>query len=102
MPDMENQQPLAVEMYADLKRTNAFKDKLIFVLIGVVLALIIVLAGTNIYHIYQWSQFETIVVDSGDGDGNANYVQGDNSGGIYNGESGSQAEEEGELPGNQD
>lgn len=78
--------PLASEIYDDLKKSIKFRDRLIYVLISVITILIISLAGTNIYHIYQWSQFETVVVDSGDGYGNANYVQGDNSGGIYNGE----------------
>ena len=81
-----HQMPLASEMYEDFKRENHFKERLIFVLICIILALVLALAGTNIYHIYQWSQFDTVVVDS-DGSGHANYVQGDNTGGIYNGES---------------
>lgn len=83
----KNTEPLASEMYADLKR-HAFFLK---ILVGVLLAALI---GTNVYHIYQWSQFETVVVDSGDGEGNANYVQGDNQGGIYNGEGNSETPEE--------
>lgn len=67
----------------------------------VIAILIALLAATNVYHIYQWSQFETVVVDSGEGSGNANYVQGDNTGGIYNGEGNSQAQEERENEGNQ-
>ena len=44
--------------------------------------------------IHQWSQFDTYVVDSGEG-GNANLVQGDNTGGIYNGtDSGASAQED--------
>ncbi len=80
-------EPLASEMYADLKRHTFFLK----ILVAVLLAGLI---GTNLWHIYQWSQFDTIVVDSGDGEGNANYVQGDNSGGIYNGEGSGQAPEE--------
>ena len=53
------------------------------IVIGV---LVIALAATNIYHIHQWSQFDTIVVDSGEGNGNANLVQGDVGGDILNGE----------------
>lgn len=77
--------PLATEMYEDLKNTNQFLRRLLiasFIVIGILVG---ALAGTNIYHIYQWSQFDTIVVDSDQGP--ANYVQGDNTGGIYNGES---------------
>lgn len=90
----EKETPLASEMYEDLKRANRFKEKLIYILLAVVGVLIIALAVTNIYHIYQWSQFETVVVDSGEGAGNANYVQGDNTGGIFNGE-GDRSQEEG-------
>ena len=57
------------------------------------------MAATNLYHIHQWSQFETIVVDSGEGDGNANYVQGDNTGGIFNGQGYRETEEEGQAQG---
>ena len=86
MTNNENSaQPLATEMYEDLKKANQFKEKVIFWLVGVIVLLIVALVGTNVYHIYQWSQFDTIVVDSDQGP--ANYVQGDNTGGIYNGES---------------
>lgn len=91
---MDEKQSLASEMYEELKKATKFREKIIFILLGVVGALIVALAATNLYHIHQWSQFETIVVDSGDGSGNANYVQGDNTGGIYNGE-GYSAETEG-------
>lgn len=76
--------PLASEIYEDLKRANKFKEKLIYILLGVIGVLIIALAGTNIYHIHQWSEFDTVIIDSGES-GNAIYAQGDNSGGIYNG-----------------
>lgn len=82
--DDKNVTPLASEMYEDLKRANKFKEKLIYILLGVIGALVIALAGTHMFHIWQWSQFDTYVVDSGDG-GNANLVQGDNTGGIFNG-----------------
>ena len=85
--------PLASEMYEDLKKATKFREKLIYILLGVIAVLVVALAGTNIYHIYQWSQFDAIVVDSGEGSGNANYVQGDNTGGIYNGEGGSTSPE---------
>lgn len=92
--------PLASEMYEDLKRANQFKEKVIVWLIAVILFLIALLAGTNFYHIYQWSQFDTVVVDSGDGSGYANYVQGDNTGGIFNGEGSRETQEEGQVQGN--
>lgn len=90
---MDEKTPLASEMYEDLKKATKFREKLIYILLGVIAVLVVALAGTNIYHIYRWSQFDTIVVDSGEGSGNANYVQGDNTGGIYNGEGGSTSPE---------
>lgn len=87
--DGKNTAPLASEMYADLKRANKFKERLIYILLGVIGALVIALAATNAYHIYQWSQFDTVIVDSGES-GNAIYSGGDNSGGIYNGADSSQ------------
>lgn len=90
---MDEKTPLASEMYEDLKKATKFREKLIYILLGVIAVLVVALAGTNIYHIYQWSQFDTIVVDSGEGSGNANYAQGDNTGGIYNGEGGSTSPE---------
>lgn len=91
---MENDNlPLASEMYADLKKATKFREKLIYILLAVIAILVIALAATNLYHIHQWSMFDTIVVDSGDGAGNANYVQGDNTGGIFNGTSDGTQEE---------
>lgn len=60
---------IAMELLSELK--NTVRNQWILIIV-----LIILLAGTNIYHIYQWSQFETIVVDGGDG-GNAGYVGND-------------------------
>lgn len=97
----KNMTPLASEMYADLKAANKFKEKLIIILLCVIGVLVIALAATNIYHIYQWSQFDTIVVDSGDGSGNANLVQGDNTGGIFNGEDSGKNPEVGRLEGDE-
>lgn len=90
--------PLASEMYQDLKDTNRFLRRVLIAAFAVIGILVAALAGTNIYHIYQWSQFDTYVVDSGDG-GNANLVQGDNTGGIYNGESYSTSAQEGKVQG---
>lgn len=75
---------IASEIFGELKNTIKFQ----WILIGV---LIFLLAATNIYHIYQWSQFDTIVVDSGEG-GYANYIG--NDGDINYGESSSSQEED--------
>lgn len=93
--------PLASEMYEDLKKATKFREKLIYILLGVIAVLVVALAGTNIYHIYQWSQFDTIVVDSGDGSGNANLVQGDVGGDILNGTDSGQSTQDGKLQGNE-
>lgn len=82
---MEDNIPLASEMYEDLKKHVSFLHKLIIGLLAVIGLLVAALAGTNLYHIHQWSQFDTIVVDSGEGNGNANLVQGDVGGDILNG-----------------
>ena len=92
--------PLASEMYEDLKKATKFREKLIYILLVVIAVLVVSLAGTNIYHIYQWSQFDTIVVDSGDGSGNANLVQGDVGGDILNGTDSGQSTQDGKLQGN--
>lgn len=86
---------IAMELLGELK--NTIRKQWILIVV-----LIVILAGTNIYHIYQWSQFDTIVVDSGDG-GNAGYIG--NDGDINNyGEGSSPKEEEREkgVQGNQD
>lgn len=85
-------EPLASEIYRDLKAEISFKNKLIVGLLVIIFGLAIALALTNVYHIYQWSQFDTYVVDSDNG-GYSNLVQGDNSGGIYNGEDSSASAE---------
>lgn len=95
MDENNNTIPLASEMYEDLKKTNMFLRKVLLGAFGVIAALVIALAATNFYHIYKWSQFDTYVVDSGDG-GNANLVQGDNTGGIFNGTDSSQSTKKGE------
>lgn len=99
--DKENT-PLASEMYEDLKRATKFREKMIYLLLSIIAVLVIALAGTNLYHIWQWSQFDTVVVDTSGGNGNANYVQGDNTGGIYNGEGGSPQEDGRTVQGDKD
>ena len=98
---MDEKTPLASEMYEDLKKATKFREKLIYILLGIIAVLVVALAGTNIYHIYQWSQFDTIVVDSGDGSGNANLVQGDVGGDILNGTDSGQSTQDGKLQGNE-
>ena len=98
---MDEKTPLASEMYEDLKKATKFREKLIYILLGVIAVLVVALAGTNIYHIYQWSQFDTIVVDSGDGSGNANLVQGDVGGDILNGTDSGKSTQDGKLQGNE-
>lgn len=98
-PEKNTNDSLASEMYHDQKQTNKFL-RIMIVCMFVLLALTIGgLIGTHIYHIHQWSLFDTVVVDSGEGSGNANYVQGDNTGGIYNGESSSASPEIGDIQG---
>lgn len=96
----ENKSPLASEMYEDLKDHTVFLRKMVVGLLILIGVLVVALAGTNLYHIYQWSQFETVVVDSTEGP--ANYVEGENTGGIFNGQGHSSSEEEREVQGNQD
>lgn len=73
---MEDKNTLASEVLEMLKEQLKFFKIL-------VAFLVLLLAATNIYHIRQWSQFDSVTVDSGDG--YANYVQGDNTGGVFNG-----------------
>ena len=94
-------EPLASEMYEDLKKATRFREKIIYILLIVVGVLVIALAATNIYHIHQWSQFDTIVVDSGEGNGNANLVQGDVGGDILNGENRGEDTQDGTVEGNE-
>ncbi|MCI9136541.1 MAG: hypothetical protein HFH48_03090 [Lachnospiraceae bacterium] len=83
VPEQE-EKGIAMELLGDLE--NTIRKQWILIVI-----LITLLAGTNIYHIYQWSQFDTIVVDSGDG-GNAGYVG--NDGDVNNYGEGSSPQEE--------
>ena len=92
--DIGTPETLASEMYRELKRANQFKEKIIIALSVAVVVLLLGMAGLSWYHIHQWSQFDTVVVDTGEGGGNANYVQGDNQGGIFNNGEGSSQEAE--------
>lgn len=98
MDPNKNNEPLASEMYADLKETNFFLRKILVRCFVVILVLVAGIIGTNIYHIYKWSMFDTVVVDSDQGP--ANYVHGDNTGGIYNGPDYSAEAPDREIQGN--
>lgn len=92
--DGKDNLPLASEMYADLKETNLFLRKMLigcFIVIGLLVA---AMTAQHFYHIHKWSEFDTYVVDSGDG-GYANFVQGDNTGNINNGTDSSASPQEG-------
>lgn len=80
----QEEKGIATELLGELK--NTIRKQWILIVI-----LTILLATTNIYHIYQWSQFDTIVVDSGDG-GNAGYVGNDGDVNNYGEGSSSQKE----------
>jgi len=57
---MEDKNTLASEVLEMLKGQLKFYKIL-------VAQLVFLLAATNIFHIWQWSQFDTIAVESGDG-----------------------------------
>ncbi len=61
---MDEKQTFASEMYEDLKKHTMFLRKTIIGLVIVIGVLVAALTATNLYHIH---------------------VQGDNTGGIYNG-----------------
>ena len=89
---MQNEkQPLASEMIQESREHIKSIWNIVVFQWVLIVALICALIGTNVYHIYQWSQFDTVVVD---GEENANYVQGDNAGGIFNGADSGQTQEE--------
>lgn len=87
MESDRNNESLAFEMVKTVKQSNLFYARLLVIAFIIILLEAAGLVAQSIYHDYQWSQFDTVIVDSEDY-GNANYVGGDNSGGIYNGESG--------------
>lgn len=81
----QEEQPYATELLGMVKSQNKRQFALIVILIAL-------LATTNLYHIYQWSQYETIVVDT-TSSGSAGYVEGENYGGVSIGESTSEKKE---------
>lgn len=75
---------IAMEIFGMLKKVMIAQ----WIIIGI---LILIIAAQSFYHDYKWSEFDTIVVDSGDG-GYANYIG--NDGDINYGESDSAQEKE--------
>lgn len=84
MPEERNE-TLASEIYRDLKEELKFKNRLI---VGLVAALLLM----GLWHNWRWSLFDTYDIDAGDS-GNAIYMGGDNTGGVYSAESGGAASE---------
>lgn len=80
----ERTETLASEIYGDLKAELRFKNLLI---VGLITTIVIM----ALFHDWRWSQFETVSLDAGGG--YSNYVTGENTGGVYNGESASAPEE---------
>ena len=95
----ENNEPLASEIYKDLKESITFQKRVIKWMAVIIALLVVALTATNLYHIHQWSKFDTVVIDTGEGNGNANYIGGENTGGIYNGESGGAQAQDGQVEG---
>lgn len=77
--------PFATELLSDKEKNEKRLWKAVFIEFGVIICLIIAIIGICIYHDYKWSLTESVVVDTGLGDGNATFVGGDNTGGVYNG-----------------
>ena len=102
MEENRNTEPLASEMYKDLQKHDAFKMKVIKWLVVALVFSIVGNVGQSIYHDWKWAMFDTYVVDSGDGSGNANLVQGDVGGDILNGENNGKDQEGREVQGNPD
>lgn len=76
--------PFATELLSDKEKNEKRLWKAVFIEFGVIVCLIAAIVGISIYHDYKWSLTETVVVDSGDG--NANYIEGNNNtGGVLNG-----------------
>ena len=85
---------IAMEIFGTLKKVMFAQ----WIIIGVLIAII---SAQSFYHDYKWSEFDTVVVDGGDG-GNAGYVGNDGDVNNYGESSGTQKEERQEaIKGNQ-
>jgi cell division protein FtsL len=71
--EIEKPQGLAMELLHELKEQNNKFDRHNKRLIAIIIILIMIVTGISIYHEYQWSKFDTVVVDSKDG-GNASFI----------------------------
>lgn len=60
----------------------------------IILILMLIILAQGLYHEYQWSQFDTIVVDGGEG-GDANYIGNDGDINNYGEGNGAQEKTEG-------
>lgn len=67
----KEEKSFTIELFDQMKLIIKTQWTFIFILIAIIV-------GLSVYHEYQWSQFDTIIVDSKDG-GNANYVGNDGS-----------------------
>lgn len=67
---------IALELLKELKEQNKISDKHNVRLIWIIGILIAFITGISIFHEYQWSQFDKVVVDTQQG-GNASYIGGD-------------------------
>lgn len=65
-----------VDLIEGQKKDKKFYKIMIFVLIGIIVLQSGYILAQSIYHDYKWSEFDTIVVDGGEG-GDANYIGND-------------------------
>jgi hypothetical protein len=91
----ETEQPdgLAMELLRELKEQNKIAEKHNLRLFIIIIILIVFLVGLSAYHEYQWSQFDTISVDTKTG-GNASYIGGNGDVNNYGEDSSTQAKEQ--------
>lgn len=89
--ETEKPDGLALELLRELKEQNKIADNHNLRFFIIIIILIVFLVGLSVYHEYQWSQYDKVVVDSKDG-GNANYIGRD--GDVHNGESSSDETQE--------
>lgn len=65
-----------IELIEGQKKEKKFYKIMIFVLLGIILVQGGFSFAQGLYHNYKWSEFDTIVVDGGEG-GDANYIGND-------------------------
>lgn len=79
---------LVADLIEGQKNDKKFYKIIILILLGIILV-------QGLYHEYQWSQFDTIVVDGGEG-GDANYIGNDGDINNYGEGNGTQEKKTGE------